>query len=116
MVRHQFLADTSAFARLSKPAVASAFARRAVEGRICLCTPVVFELGYSARTHGDYLALIERCSAFRSVPVTDADHRRAIEVQSQMSAKGWPLENLGVGGSEPPGASLKALGLTRKRP
>ncbi len=88
MARLEYLTDTSVFARLSKPSVASAFAPRAAEGRVGLCSPVVFELGYSARSHDDYLALTERLEAFPLIPVSDADHQRSLEVQAALSAQG----------------------------
>ena len=88
MARLEYLADTSVFARLPKPPVAAAFAPMAAEGRVGICSPVVFELGYSARNHDDYLALTDRLRAFTAVPVTDADHRRALEVQEELSARG----------------------------
>ena len=88
MARLRFLADTSVFARLSKPSVVSAFAPRAVEGAVGICAPVAFELGYSARNHEDYVALVDRLTAYPFVPVTDADHRRALEVQSSLSERG----------------------------
>jgi hypothetical protein len=88
VARVQYLADTSVFARLSKPTVAAAFAPRAAEGRVGLCAPVAFELGYSARSLEDYVALSDRLAAFASVPVMDADHRRSLEVQSRLAAAG----------------------------
>lgn len=88
MARTEFLADTSVFARLTKTAVAAAFAPLAVEGRVAVCPPVAFELGYSARNHHDYLAVMDRLSAFPPVMVTDADHRRSIEVQVALSERG----------------------------
>lgn len=88
MARQRYLADTSVFARLSKPAVAAAFAPRAAEGRVVLCSPVAFELGYSARSHADLMALSERLGAYPSVPVTDGDHRRSLEVQAMLAAEG----------------------------
>jgi hypothetical protein len=88
LARLQYLVDTSVFARLSKPAVAAAFAPLAAQGRVGLCAPVAFELGFSARTHDDYLALSERLVAFPTVLVTDADQRRALEVQEALSARG----------------------------
>jgi predicted nucleic acid-binding protein len=60
----------------------------AAEGRGGLCSPVAFELGFSARNHEDYVALTDRLRAFAAVPVTDADHRRALEVQEALSAHG----------------------------
>ena len=83
-----YLVDTSVFARLSKPAVAVAFARLSATGILGICAPVAFELGYSARSHDDYRALADRLTAFASVPVTGADHRRSLEVQAALSAKG----------------------------
>lgn len=84
----RYLADTSVYARLTKPPVSAAFALLAAEGRVALCAPVAFELGYSARSHDDYLTLADRLLAFPSVPATDADHRRALEVQALLSARG----------------------------
>lgn len=88
MGRLAYLADTSVFARLSKPPVAAAFAPRAAEGRVGVCTPVAFELGYSARNHDDYLALTDRLLAFPTVAVTDADQQRSLELQAALSARG----------------------------
>ena len=88
MARLRYLADTSVFSRLSKPNVAAAFGPRATAGQIGLCPPVAFELGYSARNHDDYVTLSERLSAYPAVPVTAADHERALDVQRLLSAKG----------------------------
>ncbi len=88
MARTRYLADTSVFGRLSKPAVVAAFAPLAAAGLVGLCAPVAFELGYSARNPDDYDALAERLSSFPSVPTTDADHRRALEVQSALARSG----------------------------
>ncbi len=84
----QYLADTSVFARLSKPVVAAAFAPRAAAGRVGLCAPVAFELGYSARSYDDYLAVMGRLGAFPWVPLSDADHRRCLDVQEVLSGRG----------------------------
>ena len=88
MARLRYLVDTSVFARLSKPAVAAAFAPLAAEGQVGLCPPVAFELGFSARNHADYLALSERLGSFATVPVTEADQQRALQVQEELSARG----------------------------
>jgi predicted nucleic acid-binding protein len=84
----RYLADTSVFARLTKWTVSAAFAPLAAEGRVALCAPVTFELGYSARSGSDYLALTERLASFPAVPTTDADHRRALETQAALAAHG----------------------------
>ena len=59
MARERYLADTSMFSRLSKPAVAAAFGRLAAEGAVAVCAPVMFELGFAARSARDYAALMD---------------------------------------------------------
>ena len=88
MPRARFLADTSAFARLSKPSVSAAFAPLIAQGQVALCGPVCFELGFSARSKDDYESIVRRLDAFEQVPTTDGDHRRAIEIQRLLAAKG----------------------------
>jgi predicted nucleic acid-binding protein len=88
VARLRYLADTSVFSRLSKPTVSAAFGPRAAAGHIGVCAPVCFELGYSARNHDDYLALTQRLTAFSTLPVTTADHDRALEVQRALAGRG----------------------------
>ena len=88
MPRTLYLADTSAFSRLSKPIVASAAAPLIAEGRIAVCAPVMFELGFSAQGPADHQELMEVLTAFPHTPTTDADHRRAIEVQGILAQSG----------------------------
>lgn len=88
MARTTHLAATSVFARLTKPSVAAAFAPLAAEARVALCAPVAFELGFSARNPDDYLAVAARVSAFPAAVVTDADHRRSLEVQALLAHQG----------------------------
>jgi len=87
VARTRYLADTSVFGRLSKPSVAAAFAPLAATGLVGLCAPVAFELGYAARSPLDYRALSDRLSSFLPVPTTEADHRRALEVQAALAAR-----------------------------
>ena len=88
MARTRYLADTSVFARLPKASVAAAFAPLAAAGQVALCMPVAFELGYSARNPTDYRQLMDRLTSFPPVLVTDADHRRALEVQGALASGG----------------------------
>ena len=88
MPRTLYLADTSAFSRLAKPIVASAVAPLIAEGRIAVCAPVMFELGFSAQSPADHQELMEVLAAFPHTPTTDADHRRAIEVQGLLAQSG----------------------------
>jgi predicted nucleic acid-binding protein len=83
----EFVTDTSVFARLSKPIVAARFAPLAATARVAICAPVAFEIGYAARSHDDYVAITDRLASFPSLPVTDADHRRALEVQRLLAAR-----------------------------
>ena len=84
----EFVADTSVFARLNKPVVAARFAPLAATARVAICAPVAFEIGYSARSPEDYVAITDRLASFPSLPVTDADHRRALDVQGSLAAGG----------------------------
>jgi predicted nucleic acid-binding protein len=83
-----YLADTSAFARLQKPSVADALAPLVATGKVAVCAPVCFELGYTARTSADYRLLADRLAAFPSVPVGEGDHRRALDVQAALCEQG----------------------------
>ncbi|MGQ0743959.1 MAG: PIN domain nuclease [Acidimicrobiales bacterium] len=88
MGRLAYLADTSVFARVGQTSVRAAFAPLVAEGRVALCPPVAFELGYTARNAEDFVRLTERLSAFPSVPVTDADQHRALEIQRLLADRG----------------------------
>lgn len=88
VARAAYLADTSAFARLSKPHVAAAVAALIADGSIALCAPVAFELGFSARSAADHDAVMRDIDAFESVPTTEGDHRRALELQRLLASRG----------------------------
>src|SRR5712691_3709035 len=87
MAREIYLADASVFSRLSKPPVAAAFAPLAAEGKVAVCAPVMFELGFAARTPKDYAALMDGLSSFAVVPTTDGDHRRALDIQAALATR-----------------------------
>lgn len=88
MASVDYVADTSVFARLAKPAVAARFAPLAATGKVAICSPVAFEIGFSARNLQDYQSVADRLTSFPLVAVTDADHRRALEVQAELAARG----------------------------
>jgi len=87
MARTLYLADTSVFARLSKPGVSAAFAPMVAKAQVAICSPVAFELGYSARNAEDHQALSDRLPAFPMAQVTEADLRRALDVQALLAAR-----------------------------
>ena len=88
MASVEYLVDTSVFARLTKPVVVARFAPLAASARVAICAPVAFEVGYSARNRADYVALTDRLASFPSLAVTDADHRRSVDVQASLAARG----------------------------
>jgi predicted nucleic acid-binding protein len=88
VARATHLIDTSAFARLSKPLVVAVVAPLAAAGRIAVCAPVMFELGFSAQNAVDHQALMSRLDAFECLPVTDGDQRRALELQAMLAERG----------------------------
>ncbi len=88
MARATYLADTSVFARLTKPVVTATVAPLIAQGLVAICAPMVFELGFSARSRADHHAIMHRLAAFESVPVTEGDHRRALELQLLLAERG----------------------------
>lgn len=88
VARATYLADTSAFTRIGKPHVAAAMAPLIADGRIALCRPVIFELGFSARSPKDHDALMSRIDAFELAPTTEGDLRRALDVQRLLADVG----------------------------
>jgi len=88
VARARYLADTSVFGRLTKAPVAAAFAPLAAEGAVGVCAPVVFELGYATRNSADYDVLTDRLKSFPPIAVTEADHRRVLDVQAALVARG----------------------------
>ena len=88
VARAAYLADTSAFTRLDKPHVAAAIGPLIAEGKIALCAPVAFELGFSARSAADHDAIMSRIDAFESAPTTEGDHQRALDLQRLLAHQG----------------------------
>jgi len=88
VARAAYLADTSAFTRLDKPHVAAAIGPLIAEGKIALCAPVAFELGFSARGGADHDAIMSRIDAFESAPTTEGDHQRALDLQRLLAHQG----------------------------
>lgn len=58
------------------------------DGLVALCGPVIFELGFSARTAADHAALMDRVDAFERAPTNDGDHQRATELQAELAQLG----------------------------
>jgi predicted nucleic acid-binding protein len=52
-----------------------------------MCAPVAFELGFAARDRHDHDRVLDGLAAYPWAPTTDADHRRAIDVQGQLAGR-----------------------------
>jgi hypothetical protein len=86
----QFLIDTSALARLMRPAAETYGWDQAVAaGLIAVCPITELEFFYSARSAKDReQAIGDLRAAFGWVPVHDQAYGRAWEVQGQLTARG----------------------------
>src|ERR1700735_92210 len=87
MAAVRYLVDTSVFARLTKSTVAATFAPLAARRLVAVNAPVIFELGFSARSPDDYRELMKGLRLFPSPPTTEADHQRALELQQALVAR-----------------------------
>jgi predicted nucleic acid-binding protein len=90
MMSAQFLIDTSALARLMRPAAVSYGWDQAVAaGLIAVCPVTELEFFYSARSAKDRkLGIEDLRAAFGWVPVHDRAYTRAWEVQGELTALG----------------------------
>lgn len=86
MSRVEYLVDTSAMARSHRNAVADTLSSLASRGALGLTTPVLFEIGFSARS-GDHRAeVLDALAGFPAIDTIQADHQRALEVQALLAA------------------------------
>lgn len=83
-----YLADTSALARLSQPAVADRLGPLLQRGLVATCSLVDLELLYSTRSHREYTRVAQQRRAFEELAVDQADAARALAVQRELSASG----------------------------
>lgn len=84
----RYLADTSALARFSNPAVERRLRPLVEEGVVATCAIVDLEVLYSARSAADYQAILEERRGFESVPITSEVMDRALEVQGLLARRG----------------------------
>ncbi len=88
MARATHLADTSALARFDRPNVVASAAARIAAGQVALCAPVIYELGFSARTSANYDEIAARSDSFEQAPTTEGDFRRALDIQRRLVRRG----------------------------
>jgi predicted nucleic acid-binding protein len=91
------LADTSALARLRRPAVASVLGPMIEAGLVATCGVIEFEVGWAARTADEFDEIrADRQAGYEWLATRDEDWRRALEVQAalwrsgQLRAVGFP--------------------------
>ncbi len=91
------LADTSALARLHRPAVAAVLGPLIEAGLVATCGVIEFELGWATRSAAEYeLVRADRDYGYEWLATHDQDWRRALDVQAallrggRMRAVGFP--------------------------
>jgi len=81
------LVDTSVLKRLGDPAVRASVEPMAAAGELGRATICDLEVGYSARSEPEWIALASSLEVFERVD-TDASHvRRAMQVQRMLAAR-----------------------------
>jgi predicted nucleic acid-binding protein len=76
------LADTSALARLHRPAVAAVLSPLVEAGLIATCGVIEFELGWATRSCAEFdLVRADRAEGYEWLATHDEDWHRALEVQ-----------------------------------
>jgi predicted nucleic acid-binding protein len=77
------LADTSALARLHRPAVAAVLGPLIEAGLVATCGVIEFELGWATRSGAEFdLVRADRDEGYEWLPAHDGDWRRALETQA----------------------------------
>src|SRR5579863_7434898 len=81
----RYLADTSALARLHRPAVAAALSPLIEAGVVATCGVIEFELGWATRSSAEFDQLrSDRDAGYEWLATHDEDWRRALEVQASL--------------------------------
>ena len=88
MARAAYLADASAFARLAKSTVRAASPRSSPRVPSPSVRPSCSSWVTALGSLADHQAIPDRFDAFERVPVTDGDHRRAIELERLLAERG----------------------------
>jgi predicted nucleic acid-binding protein len=81
----RFLADTSALARLHRPAVAAVLTPLIESGVVATCGVIEFGLGWATRSSAEFDQVrIDRDAGYEWLATHDEDWRRALEVQASL--------------------------------
>jgi predicted nucleic acid-binding protein len=83
------LADTSALARLDRPAVAAVLAPLIEAGLVATCGVVEFELGWATRSSAEFDQVrADRDAGYEWLATHDEDWHRALDVQATLWRSG----------------------------
>ncbi|HUB38241.1 MAG TPA: PIN domain nuclease [Streptosporangiaceae bacterium] len=83
------LADTSALARLNKPAVAAALGPLIEAGLVATCGVIEFELGWATRSAAEFdMVRADRAEGYEWLATHDEDWHRALEMQAALWRSG----------------------------
>jgi len=83
------LADTSALARLGRPAVAAVLGPLIEAGLVATCGVVEFELGWATRTSAEFdLVRADRNVGYEWLATHDEDWHRALDLQASLWRSG----------------------------
>jgi predicted nucleic acid-binding protein len=79
------LADTSALARLQRPAVAAVLGPLIEAGLVATCGVIEFELGWATRSGDEFdLVRADREEGYEWLAIHDEDWHRALDVQANL--------------------------------
>ena len=85
----RYLADTSALARLHRPAVAAVLVPLIESGVVATCGVIEFELAWAARSSAEFDQVrTDRDAGYEWLATHDEDWRRALEVQASLWRSG----------------------------
>ena len=84
----RYLADRSALARMSHPAVAARLGPLIEDGLVATCAIVDLEVLFSARSLDDYQAVLDERRAFDSAPITPEVMATAVDLQHALAQRG----------------------------
>lgn len=87
-LRARYLADKSALARLSIPAVRSRLGPLIEDGAVATCAITDLEVLYSSRNLADYEAILDERAGFELAPITPEVTQTAIHLQHALARRG----------------------------
>jgi len=83
------LADTSALARLHRPAVAAVLGPLIEAGLVATCGVIEFELGWATRNGAEFdVVRADRAQGYEWLAIRDEDWHRALDVQAELWRSG----------------------------